>query len=290
MYVSKRDRKGLLTATDRVAPTRRGVNLINDLAVDLRTALLEEDLGLAYQPIVRTSDGLVVGAETLLRWTHPVRGQIPAPQTVAIAERAGLIDELGAWTIKRSCLDRAGWRPGSPDVIDLALNLSAVQLLNHRMPHTFEETLKDLGVDPVSVVLEITESILIQDGGRALVVLRALKRLGFRLALDDFGTGYSSLSHLHRFPIDILKIDRGFVERITFDHEAAVIVEAMTDLGHKLGMQIIAEGAETHRQVVRLREIGVDSAQGYYFARPMSGADMATLLESSPTTTILPAA
>jgi len=180
-------------------------------------------------------------------------------------------------------VERSRWRRDDEGrQLDLAINVSAVQLLNPQLLRTVESTLKDLDADPCSIVLEITETILIQDGARALVVLRGLKAMGLRLALDDFGTGYSSLSHLHRFPIDIIKIDRSFVERVTFDHAACAIVEAVTKLARELGMSVIAEGAETPSQAAKLIRLGCASAQGYYFARPMSAVDFATMLDRDP--------
>ena len=281
MYAAKQQRKGNGTNPRPGDRGRRDMALIKALTTDLRLAIAAESVELVYQPIVHTLDGRVLGVESLLRWRHPTRGSIPAPQIVAIAEQAGLIDQLGDWIIRRSCRDRDEWpRPNGRDPIDLAINLSAVQLLNPDLVRTVRSTLLDIGVAPDTIILEITENILIQDGPRALVVLRELKELGVRLALDDFGTGYSSLSHIHRFPIDIIKIDRSFVEHITLDPAAAAIVTAVTNLAHELGLRIVAEGAETELQVARLIEIGCDSSQGFYFSRPMSASDVDGMLRS----------
>ncbi len=289
MYAAKRTRKKLHLEPPRADPGRRGANLTDDLTQDLRIALSERLLQVAYQPIVRTADGLIVGVETLLRWDHPVRGPVPALQIMAVVEHADLLDDLGDWMIRRGCEDRLGWaHDDSVGSLELAVNLSAAQLLNPGLVRTIEAALADLRVDPATVIVEITESILIQDGPRALAVLGVLKKLGLRIALDDFGTGYSSLTHLHRFPVDIVKIDRSFVERITLDDTAAAIVRSVTRLAHELGMRVVAEGAQTRRQVARLNEIGCDSAQGYYFARPMSATDMANLLRPHPAATVLP--
>jgi diguanylate cyclase (GGDEF)-like protein len=288
MYAAKRYRKAV-GHDPEVEPGHRGAAVVQNLTDDLRTALSERALDLAYQPIVRTADGRIVGVETLLRWHHPDRGPVPAPQTVAIAEHAGLIDDLGDWIIRQSCQDRARWPLDEQEApLDLGVNLSAVQLLRPGLAQTMRDTLAELEVDPATVVCEITESILIQDGPRALVVLESLRRLGLRIALDDFGTGYSSLTHLHRFPVDILKIDRTFVERLTDDDTAAAIVRAVVNLAHELGMHVVAEGAQTLRHVARLNEIGCDSAQGYYFARPMSATEIGTLLEARRGSTVLP--
>jgi len=294
MYAAKRFRKAMDPEAvgikpDDVTSVPHRVGAAEDLTNDLRTALSERTLHLAYQPIVRTVDGRVNGVESLLRWDHPLRGPVPAPKIVAIAEHAGLIGALGEWIIRRSCQDRAAWpQEDSSGPVDLGVNLSAVQLLNPGLAGTLQEVLEDLGVDPSTIICAITESILIQDGPRALVVLESLKKLGLRIALDDFGTGYSSFNHLHRFPIDIVKIDRSFVERITLDDRAAVIVEAVIDLGHNLGMSVVAEGAQTQRQVTRLKEMGCDFAQGYFFARPMSASDIGTLLAAQPGAPTLP--
>jgi len=292
-YAAKRYRKAMGPAPvgvePDVTPVPRGVGASEELTNDLRNALSEQTLHLAYEPIVRTADGRVNGMEPLLRWDHPLRGPVPEPKIVAIAEHAGLIDALGEWIIRRSCQDRAAWpQDDSSGPLDLSVNLSAVQLLHPGLAGTVQEALEDLGVDPTTIVCEITESILIQDGSRALVVLESLKKLGLRIALDDFGTGYSSFSHLHRFPIDIVKIDRSFVARITLDDRAAAIVGAVIDLGHKLGMGVVAEGAQTQRQVTRLEEMGCDYAQGYFFARPMSATDIGKLLGAQPGATTLP--
>jgi diguanylate cyclase (GGDEF)-like protein len=290
MYAAKRYRKTLGPAPEGAEPGRRARDLIQDLTKDLPTALSSQGLQLAYQPIVRTADGRIVGVETLLRWDHPARGTVPAPQTVALAEHAGLIAELGDWIIRRGCEDRAGWpQDDSSGPLELGVNLSAVQLLNHGLVRTIQDALADLSVDPATIVVEITESVLIQDGPRALVVLESLKELGLRIALDDFGSGYSSLTHLYRFPVDIVKIDRSFVEHVMLDGAATAIVRAVTNLAHELGMWVVAVGAQTQGQVERLNEIGCDSAQGYYFARPMSATDVGTVLEAHPAATVLPA-
>lgn len=288
MYVAKRHRKALGWTPDNAEPAGFGVGLVEGLADDLRTALASQALSLAYQPVVRTSDGRIVGVETLLRWDHPVRGAVPAPQIVATAEHADLIHGLGDWVIRRSCEDRTGWPRESDIPLGLGMNVSALQLLHPGLVQMIEEALEEQRVDPATMVVEITESILIQDGPRALVVLESLKKLGFQIALDDFGTGYSSLTHLHRFPVDIVKIDRSFVERITRDRAAAAIVRAVTNLAHELGMQVVAEGAQTQRQVTMLNSIGCDFSQGYYFARPMSATDFGALLAARPGATLLP--
>jgi diguanylate cyclase (GGDEF)-like protein len=294
MYRAKRQRRAAELTSG--SPSRhRPARPDDDLAEDLRAALAgaspEHVLDLSYQPVVRPVDGLVVGVEALLRWRHASRGPVPAPQVVSVAEHAGLIDDLGDWVLRRACADRAGWgRDRGAGPVDLGVNLSTVQLLNPTMVRRTQDALAELEIDPSTLVVEITESILIQDGERALVVLDALKSLGVRIALDDFGTGYSSLTHLHRFPVDIVKIDRSFVERTTLDPAAVAIVRAVTDLAHELGLRVVAEGAQTRRQVDQLIELRCDSVQGYFFARPMSASDLGALLAAGPAATALPVA
>lgn len=237
---------------------------------DLRLAYTEDSLNVVYQPIVRSDDGLVTGVEALLRWTHPKRGAVPTTHVVEIAERTGLIDEIGAWVLDRTCRDRARWLRKHPDSrMDLAVNISAGQLIAPDFYDTVATTLTTTGMDPNSLVLEMTENILIEDSERVMTVLVDLKRLGVRLALDDFGTGYSSLSYLRRLPIDIVKIDQAFVADIEHAGEGAAIVAAVTNLAHVLGLTVTAEGVETKRQHEEVSAIGCESAQGFYYAEPM---------------------
>jgi diguanylate cyclase (GGDEF)-like protein len=300
MYVAKRSRKALdpepaATRADDPYATGPGprpwrASTTEDLSADLGIAMSDHALDVVYQPIVLLADGRIQGAEALLQWNHPVRGAVPASTTVAVAEHAGLIDDLGEWLLRRSCQDRAAWpRDESTGPLTLGINLSAVQLLNPGLVRTVQDALGDVGADPTTVVCQITENLLVQDGPRALVVLESLKELGLRIALDGFGTGYSSLTHLHRFPVDVVKIDRSFIGTLTGDDRAAAIVRAIVDLGHELGMSIVAAGAQTERQVARLRELGCDSAQGPFFAHPMSTTDLSDLVVDSPAATILPA-
>jgi len=240
------------------------------LEADLRAAIASEALDVSYQPIVRSVDGLVTGVEALLRWTHPERGSVPAETVVAAAERSGLITQLGAWVLETACRQRDAWLPHGP--IDVAVNVSATQLMGPSYCETVAAVLGRTATDPGAVILEITEDVLIQDAERTMTVLHDLKGLGVRLALDDFGTGYSSLSYLRKFPVDILKIDRIFVADLGEDAIDTAIVEAVTGLARVLNMQVIAEGVETAEQRARVVDIGCESAQGFYYARPMTAS------------------
>lgn len=248
----------------------------NALEVDLRSALGDDDLDVAYQPIVRCSSGSIIGVEALLRWTHPDRGPVPPLSMVAIAERSTLINDIGAWVLERSCLARGRWlheHPGTP--LDLAVNISARQLMSRDFSATVTNVLDATGMDPTALVLEITENVFIENSERATTVLLELKERGVRIALDDFGTGYSSLSHLRRLPIDIVKIDQSFISDIDHAPKGAAIVAAVTNMVHALDLTVIAEGVETQGQSDEVHAIGCEYAQGHFYgrARPSSAID-----------------
>jgi diguanylate cyclase (GGDEF)-like protein len=255
----------------------------NSLENDLREALAQDKLDVAYQPIVRSEDGLLTGVEALLRWTHPDRGPVPALSVVGVAEQSGLIVDIGAWVMERSCRNHGEWlaaNPGAP--LDLAVNVSCRQLMSPGFCGSVADMLVRTCMDPATLILEMTENIFIEDTERALTVMADLKQLGIRLALDDFGTGYSSLNYLHRLPIDIVKIDQGFIAGIGRASTGGAIVEAVTNLAHVLGLTVIAEGVETRSQRDAVGQIGCESAQGYFYARPMSAAAIAAQLAAQP--------
>ncbi|HLY82010.1 MAG TPA: GGDEF domain-containing protein [Acidimicrobiales bacterium] len=246
---------------------------------DLRGAPGRGELWLEYQPIVETDDGRITGVEALLRWAHPSRGLVSPTLLIPLAERSGLIMEIGRWVLEQACPDRQRWQSGD-QIVDLTMsvNVSAHQLMSPDFTATVATVLSDTDTDPTMVTLEVTESVFVQDSERALVVLRELKSLGVGLALDDFGTGYSSLNYLKRFPIDIVKIDQAFVADLERDHASHAIVFAVIELAHMLGMKVVAEGVETAEQHKELASLGCDSCQGYYFARPMSADDFGTVM------------
>jgi diguanylate cyclase (GGDEF)-like protein len=242
---------------------------------DLQDAFAREEFEVVYQPIVRSLDGLVTGVEALLRWTHHDRGPM-APQTlVAVAEQSGLIAEIGAWVLERACRNRLTWLQQDPDVsIDVAVNVSAGQFMGADFSATASAVLEETGMDPAALVLEITEGVLIADRERAKNVLASIKSLGVKLALDDFGTGYSSLSHLRQFPVDMVKIDRGFITDIGQDPASTAIISAVTNLAHELGLSVVAEGVETRRQQDEVVAVGCEGAQGFFYSKPISAQRM----------------
>ena len=253
-----------------------------NLEQDLRSALDGTDLAVAYQPIVRATDGAVTGVEALLRWTHPITGPVPAPTTIDVAERTNLIVDVGAWVLARSCADHERWRAAYPNCpLDLSVNISTKQVVARGFIDLVSDLLDQSKMIPTDLVLELTEGIFIENGERAMGVLADLRDLGVRLALDDFGTGYSSLNYLRRFPVDIVKIDQGFIADIDRDPTAAAIVGAVTQLTHVLGMTVVAEGVEETPQRDRLNEIGCELAQGFLFAAPMTNTAFTLLLKQA---------
>ena len=253
------------------------------LETDLRRAFANGNLDVAYQPIVRPGDGLVRGVEALLRWTDADRGSVATVSIVEIAEQSGLINEIGAWVLERSCLDRGRWLHRRPDaLLDLAVNVSARQIVSTGFPATVADVLAKSGMDPTALILEVTEYVLLEDNDRATKVLLDLKDLGIRLALDDFGTGYSSLSYLRRLPIDIVKIDQGFIADIDHAPAGPAIAAAVTNLAHVLDLTVTAEGVETQGQRDAVLAMGCDFAQGYYYAKPMQASALRAWLGSQP--------
>ena len=285
MYEAKRkggashqviDLREALQATDR-----------NSLERELRDAFLAEQLEVAYQPIVRSHDGLVTGVEALLRWNHPERGAVSPMVMVEIAEQSELICNIGEWVLDRSCRDRMAWlqeHPGAP--LDVAVNVSIRQLMDPGICSMITGVLERTGMDPTALVLEMTENVLIEDSERAMAALDQLNDLGIRLALDDFGTGYSSLSYLRRLPVHIVKIDQGFIADIgaasASGTTTGAIVAAVTNLAHVLGLTVTAEGVETETQRDEVSAMGCESAQGYFFARPMPASEIRAHLAGTP--------
>jgi diguanylate cyclase (GGDEF)-like protein len=239
------------------------------LEADLREAIERDQLTLHYQPIVSKDGETVLGVEALCRWTHPERGAIPPSEFIAVAERSELIIDLGAWVLRRACVEGCAW----PDLM-VAVNVSSLQFRRIDFVDTVERTLEETGFDPTRLELELTESVLLGNVETAEASMRRLKALGVKVALDDFGTGYSSLLYLRRFPFDKLKIDRSFVHSIEKAPDAAAIVHAVVSLGRGLGMQVTAEGVETADQQLFLRAAGVHFLQGYRFGKPVPPAEI----------------
>ena len=251
------------------------------LESDLRRALETGELFLHYQPTYDLASGQVVGAEALARWQHPIRGLVPPTEFIPLAEASGLIQRLGAWVLLEACRQASSWQQINAHrdkPLTLSVNLSGKQLQHAQVVEDVAEALRDSGLPPESLVLEMTESVLMDDSETVLDILRQLKQLGPRLAIDDFGTGYSSLSYLHRFPVDMLKIDRSFVERLSHASDNAELARTIVRLGQSLQLVTVAEGVEDSAQFLALRRMGCDVGQGYYFGRPMEGEHIERLL------------
>ena len=238
---------------------------------ELRDALAAGDLQLVYQPFVQLADGSPIGAEVLLRWQHPTKGYLTPGRFLDVAEDSGLMVPIGAWMLEEACREAVRWQQQNADFL-LSINLSGSQLVDPGLVDTVERALGVSGLEPRSLGLELTEQVLIVDEDDALHTLSALKELGVTLLLDDFGTGFSSLSHLKRFPVDIVKIDRSFIEGLddpAGGGDDAAIVAALVGMCRATGKEIIPEGIETEAQVGELQRLGCRFGQGYHFSRPL---------------------
>jgi diguanylate cyclase (GGDEF)-like protein len=273
MYRMKRDRAKRNGGREIVDVRSTSVSQPDHFEDDVRAALAANELDVFYQPIVRISGELVAGVEALLRWTHPTRGSIPPMAIVALAERSDLIDDLGRWVLQRACTDRARWISDNTAALDLTVNVSPRQLLHEGFARTVADIVANSGMDPRSLILEVTENAFVDDSNRVVRVLAELRSTGIRIAIDDFGTGYSSLSYLTRLPIDIVKIDRCFITD-SGTGPGMTVVAAITNLAHDLGLAVIAEGVETESQHRDISALRCDAAQGYFYAKPMPASEI----------------
>jgi diguanylate cyclase (GGDEF)-like protein len=255
------------------------------IEVSLRRALERQEFVLYYQPKINLHSGTIVGVEALIRWQHPERGLLPPAQFVPIAEDCGLILPIGRWVLREACLQLRAWLQAGLPPITVAVNTSALEFRAKDFLENIRATLEDTRSEPRYLELELTESILMRDAKSTDSMLHVLADLGVKLAVDDFGTGYSSLSYLRQFPIDTLKIDQSFVNRMTSNPDDATIVSAVISMGKSLKQRVIAEGVETPEQYRFLLAQHCDEGQGYYFCRPVVAEVLATLLQTgfSPT-------
>jgi diguanylate cyclase (GGDEF)-like protein/PAS domain S-box-containing protein len=281
MYAAKQSGKGRYAAFD---PSMLSVATERvELEADLRRAVRERTLGLAFQPIVRMPHGVISGAEALVRWEHPKRGNIPPTDFIPLAEESDLIVELGRFVLIEAC--RAAKRfQDAPEHerFSVSVNVAARQLVSPWLVKEVREALEETELEPDSLVLEITEGALMDDARAIVPALQSLKNLGVQLAIDDFGTGWSSLSRLRSFPVDKLKIDRSFVNEIRAAHDDAPIATAVIAMAHSLSLTTVAEGVETAEQLAFLHQHGCEEVQGFLLGRPMA-ADALVALLSEPT-------
>ncbi|HZX27031.1 MAG TPA: EAL domain-containing protein, partial [Telluria sp.] len=249
-----------------------------DLEAALRHALPNGEFTVYYQPRYTMDGRTLVGLEALLRWKHPRFGMVEPSRFIPLAERNGLIAEIGMWVLDCACAQMLDWERNGLTLVPVAVNLSARQFRQEGLDALIGQALARTGLHAPMLELEITESTLMHDTAAATQTLRALKRLGVTLSVDDFGTGYSCLSYLKLFPLDVLKIDRSFVLDVTHSANDAAIVRAIVGLAHSLDLRAVAEGVEDAEQQAFLQECGCDEVQGYHFGRPAPPEAIALLL------------
>jgi diguanylate cyclase (GGDEF)-like protein/PAS domain S-box-containing protein len=247
---------------------------------DLQHALERQEFALHYQPTISLRTGNIIGAETLIRWTHPIRGPIAPLQFIPVAEDSGLIVPIGNWVLREACRQAREWVDAGLPLATIAVNVSLMEFRNPRFLEGVFEALSDSRLDPRLLELELTESVLMKHAESAASILIMLRARGVRIAIDDFGTGYSSLSYLRKFPIDALKIDQSFVRQISANPQETTIVEAIVSMARSMKLRVIAEGVDSHEELAFLEAHQCDEAQGYYFSRPIPAQQFAGLLEA----------
>jgi EAL domain-containing protein (putative c-di-GMP-specific phosphodiesterase class I) len=255
-----------------------------ELTGQLGAAIERDQLVLDYQPLVELGDGAIAGFEALIRWEHPTRGRLAPDRFIALAESTGLIVPIGAWVIRTACAQLRRWQDDHPwaQELEVSVNISAHQLGAGELPAVVRAAVAEAGIAAHQLTLEITESLLVEDGDRIQRELRELKQIGVRLAVDDFGTGYSALSYLRSFPLDVLKIDRSFIAGIDHDPDRARLVRDIVEMAHNLGLIVVTEGIEEAAEATLARELRSDYGQGYWFSRPVDAATIGRMLAGGP--------
>jgi diguanylate cyclase (GGDEF)-like protein len=273
LYRAKADRRGTYRFFEPIMDMQMQVR--HALETDLRKALANAEFELFFQPVLNAQTRALSGFEALIRWRHKQRGLVPPMEFIPLAEEIGLIVPLGDWVVQEACRQAVTW----PNCITVAVNLSPAQFKNPHLATTIRGALKASGLSPDRLILEITESVLLQDTPATLRILDRLHSLGLSIALDDFGTGYSSIGYLRSFPFDTLKIDRSFIHDLGIKPDALAIVHTIVDLGRALGMSVIAEGVETTDQLATLQAERCTEVQGYLFSEPLPAKDIPALIK-----------
>ena len=252
------------------------------IEADLREALTRQEFTVAYQPIVSLSSDQIVGFEALMRWNHPVRGAVSPQDFIPVAERTGLIVPLGRWILQEACRQLKAWQvqPGIPEGLWVSVNFSCLQFKQPALVKQIGEMLRDVKLEPRSLMMELTEGVVMENPEAISGLLMQLRVLGVKIALDDFGTGYSSLSYLRQFPVDFLKIDHTFVRRMETSKDLAEITRTIGSLAHQLGLRVIAEGIENEEQLNLVRSLNCEYGQGYLFSKPVDGEKAEALLKT----------
>lgn len=250
------------------------------LETDLRLAIEREEFSLYYQPIVSLATGGINGFEALVRWQHPQKGLISPTEFISVAEETGAIVAIGKWVLRAACAQMHQWQQQFPvhPPLSISVNISAKQFSEPDLIYQISQVLQATGLDPSSLKLELTESLLMENAESTIAILEQIKAMKVQLYIDDFGTGYSSLSYLHRFPIERLKIDRSFINLMELDGETSAIVQTIITLAHNLGMNVTAEGIEKVEQLEKLKKLGCEYGQGYFFSKPVNAVTAETFL------------
>ena len=285
MYSAKARGKGRFEVYEPALQTAMIERL--ERTADLQRAVDEHEFVVYYQPIVSLDGGAAInGVEALVRWRHPERGLLLPKEFIPLAEETGLIIPLGRWVLREACAQARQWqlRYKISDSFHMSVNISARHFQHDGLVRDVADALAAGGLDPGSLVLEITESVLVQDADSVIARMLELKLLGVAFAIDDFGTGYSSLSYLKRFPIDILKVDKSFVDDVGESAESGALAETIVQLGNTLHLQTVAEGIEHVQQVEGLRSLGCQFGQGFYFAKALRVDEIDELLSRLPKT------
>jgi len=279
MYRAKLNGKGRYEVFD--SNMRSGAVSLMQLETDLRRAYEREEFILHYQPIVSLESELIIGFEALVRWNHPSRGMVPPNEFIPLAEETGMVLPIGNWIMKEACYQMREWQEKFPlsDQLTISVNLSTVQLEQPDLSEQIANILDESRLNPKCLRLEITESVIMQNAERAIVTVNRLRKMGVRVSIDDFGTGYSSLSYLHKFPVDTLKVDRSFVNRIGREGENSEIIQTIITLASNLDMDVVAEGIETKEQLEFLRNINCNYGQGFYYSRPVDSSAAADMVK-----------
>jgi EAL domain-containing protein (putative c-di-GMP-specific phosphodiesterase class I) len=261
---------------------------MNELALErlhiennLRQAIERDEFELHFQPLLDAHGQYTVGAEALIRWRHPELGLMPPGRFIPIAEETGLIVPIGEWVLEQASRQQSAWRKAGLGDLFVAVNISAIQFRQERFLNTVGDILQRTGINPASLELELTETILMEDVEANIRLMGSLKAMGVNLAVDDFGTGYSSLNYLNRFPLDKLKVDRSFVSDMLSDPTNLAITKAIIGLGHTIGLRVTAEGVEHEEELCILQSVACDEVQGFYFAPPMPAGEFAKWLAES---------
>jgi len=278
MYQAKTNGKGRFEVFEEGMHT--GAVSLMKLEIDLRRAHENEEFVLHYQPIVALQSEEIIGFEALVRWNHPTRGMVPPSEFIPVAEDTGLILLIGKWVLREACRQMNEWQSkfDSSESMIISVNLSARQVERKSLVEEIASTLKETQLPPRCLRLEITESVIMNNPEQAIESVKQLREMGVRVSIDDFGTGYSSLGYLHKFPVDTLKVDRSFINRIGNEGENAEIVQTIITLAASLNMEVVAEGIETAEQLDFLRHISCKFGQGYFYSRPVDSDSAGEML------------